>query len=175
MENEIISLLREKKDSGLDLFIKNYSGLIYYIVRNILDNEEEREECLNDIYVKVWDHIDNYEKEKSKFTSWITVISRNTALNYLKKSQREEEEIQEDLVSQYSTEKSVLENERSRELRQAISTLTPEEQHIFYRKYYYLQKTAQIAAELGLTERSVEGRLYRMRKKLQENLGGDFS
>ena len=35
---------------------------------------------------------------------------------------------------------------------------------LFYRKYYYLQPTAQIAAELGMTERAVEGRLYRLKK-----------
>ena len=44
---------------------------------------------------------------------------------------------------------------------------------LFYRKYYYRQPTAQIAAELGLTERAVEGRLYRIRKNLREKLGGE--
>lgn len=45
---------------------------------------------------------------------------------------------------------------------------------LFYRKYYYLQSTARIAAELGLTPRAVEGRLYRIRKGLQNKLGGDL-
>ena len=31
----------------------------------------------------------------------------------------------------------------------------------------------RIAAELGTTPRAVEGRLYRIRKRLQEQLGGD--
>ena len=44
---------------------------------------------------------------------------------------------------------------------------------LFYRKYYYYQSTAQMAAGLGLTERAVEGRLYRIRKRLQKELGGD--
>ena len=44
---------------------------------------------------------------------------------------------------------------------------------LFYRKYYYLQPTDRIAAELGTTPRAVEGRLYRIRKRLQEQLGGD--
>ena len=48
------------------------------------------------------------------------------------------------------------------ELKDAIARLTHEEQHIFYRKYYYLQRTAQITAELGMTERFVEGKLYRL-------------
>lgn len=34
---------------------------------------------------------------------------------------------------------------------------------LVYRKYYYLQSTAQIAAELGLSPRAVEGRLYRLK------------
>ena len=33
---------------------------------------------------------------------------------------------------------------------------------------------AQMAAELCLTERAVEGRLYRLRQKLRQLLGGDF-
>lgn len=39
---------------------------------------------------------------------------------------------------------------------------------------YYYQPTAQIAAELGLAVRAVEGKLYRVRKHLREVLGGVF-
>lgn len=56
----------------------------------------------------------------------------------------------------------------------ALSSLSRRDYLLFYRKYYYLQSTAQIAAELGVTERAVEGRLYRLRKKLQHLLGGEL-
>ncbi|MFR1973743.1 MAG: sigma-70 family RNA polymerase sigma factor [Oscillospiraceae bacterium] len=68
----------------------------------------------------------------------------------------------------------LLQQERSRLLVRAVKSLTDGEQTLFYRKYYYCQSTAQMAAELGLTERGVEGRLYRLRQKLRELLGGDF-
>ena len=55
----------------------------------------------------------------------------------------------------------------------ALRRLPPKDRMLFYRKYYYLQPTAQIAAELGLTERAVEGRLYRLKKQLRKMLGGD--
>ena len=48
-----------------------------------------------------------------------------------------------------------------------------DERELLYRRFYYLQSTAQIAAELGLSERSVEGRIYRLRRKLQKRLGGE--
>jgi RNA polymerase sigma-70 factor (ECF subfamily) len=56
----------------------------------------------------------------------------------------------------------------------AIKALTPAERMLFYRKYYYRQSTEQIAAELGLTRRAVEGRLYRIRQLLRDKLGGVY-
>ena len=44
---------------------------------------------------------------------------------------------------------------------------------LFYRKYYYQQSTAQIACETGMTQRAVEGKLYRLKKNLRETLGGE--
>ena len=52
--------------------------------------------------------------------------------------------------------------------------LSQSELTLFYRKYYYLQSTAQIAAEMGMSERAVEGRLYRIKNKLRKRLGGEL-
>ena len=54
----------------------------------------------------------------------------------------------------------------------ALMQLSFQDRTLFYRKYYYLQPTAQIAAELGMTERAVEGKLYRIKKRLRGRLGG---
>lgn len=175
MDEKIIELLKAQKDEGLRLLDRQYSGLVHYIVGNILENPEDSEECINDIYIKIWNSIASYSPQKGKFTTWLTAVARNTALNYLKyKQHRNHEELEEDAAGTSSLEEEVLRRERAEELKKAIATLSLEEQHLFYRKYYYLQKTAQIAAELGMTERSVEGKLYRLRKKLQQQLGGDF-
>ena len=55
----------------------------------------------------------------------------------------------------------------------ALARLGQIDRALVYRKYYYLLSTAQIAAELGMTERAVEGRLYRLKKRLRTMLGGD--
>ena len=68
----------------------------------------------------------------------------------------------------------LLQKERALRLRQALMTLSERDRRLFYRKYYYLQSTAQLAAELGTTERAVEGKLYRIRKRLQRELGGEM-
>ena len=61
----------------------------------------------------------------------------------------------------------------AREIERALTALPQRDRLLFYRKYYSRQSTAQIAAELGTTERAVEGRLYRIKKALRKALGGD--
>ena len=69
--------------------------------------------------------------------------------------------------------KLIVKKEREDAVREALGRLPVQDRALFYRKYYYLQSTAQIASELGMTERAAEGRLYRIRKKLRECLGGE--
>ena len=71
-------------------------------------------------------------------------------------------------------EEALLLKERREALMRAISRLGIVDRNLFYRKYYYMQSTAQIAAETGTTERAVEGRLHRLRKKLRRELGGEL-
>ena len=58
------------------------------------------------------------------------------------------------------------------ELKDALKSLDKLEAEILLRKYYYMQETRQIGAELGLSERAVEGRLYRIKKKMMKKMGG---
>ena len=71
-------------------------------------------------------------------------------------------------------EEQLLQKERIQALERALNTLSARDRNLVYRKYYYLQTTARMAAELGLTERAVEGKLYRIRRKLQKQLGGEI-
>ena len=69
-------------------------------------------------------------------------------------------------------EDALLRKEAMEELNEALKSLDRLEANILLRKYYYMQSTHQIGAELGLSVRAVEGRLYRIRKKLMKKMGG---
>ena len=96
------------------------------------------------------------------------------ALNRVRKQGSSGEELSSELPSAEPTpEERLLQQERRQALLSALGRLGQKERVLFYRKYYYRQSTAQIAAELGMTERAVEGRLYRIKKALRKALGGD--
>lgn len=174
MEKKIIEMLKESNEDGIHLIQGNYGNMIKYVVENIIQDKEDMEECISDIYLKIWRKINLYDKSKGKLSTWITALARNTALNYVNKKSIPTVELTDTINVPTSPEVALLKKEELRRLKNTIKSLLPEEQQLFYRKYYYLQSTAQIAAEMGKSERSVEGKLYRMRNKLKKKLGGSF-
>lgn len=158
----------------LERLLAEYAGMMAYIVGGILRNAQETEECLGEIRLKLAEGRWTYDPQRGKEAAWLTAVCRNAALDRLRRQKgRREEPLPEDLTTGKGPEDLLLERERAEALQKALLALSPRERQLFYRKYYYLQPTAQLAAELGLTERAVEGKLYRIRKKLQKQLGGE--
>ena len=115
-------------------------------------------------------------KDRGSWTAWLTAVARNTALDYARGQARRHivGQVEEHMPSPEPTpEEAVLLRERQEAVRRALERLPGSHRALFYRKYYYRQSTAQIAAELGLSQRAVEGRLYRLKKRLRTLLGGE--
>ena len=175
-EREIIELLLSRDERGVSELLLYYGPLMRYIIAPILSDARDREDCLNDVVMRVWERIDTFDDLKGSFNSWLTAVTRNAALNRARGDTAADsaEEIPQNIPSTLPTpEEAVLANERKAALARALDKLSPGERKLFYRKYYYMQSTAQIASELGMTERAVEGKLYRLRKRLRETLGGE--
>lgn len=172
----VIHLIRMRDDRGMDELLLHYGPLMRYVISPILPDPLDREECLSEAAMRVWEHIQRFDPEKGSWTAWLTAVTRNAALNRAKKykDHLSTEELSPDLPSPQPTpEEELLRRERQEAVRRALYQLPDRDRRLFYRKYYYFQSTAQIAAELNLTERAVEGRLYRIKKRLRDRLGGD--
>lgn len=174
-ENTVERLLLEKNEQGMDALLLHYGPLMKYIIAPILQNPQDREDCLSEVSMRLWEKIGQFDGEKGSFHAWLTAITRNTALNHARKaSGSSAEELSESTPSpELSPEETLLKKERQEALKTALSRLSYKDRLLFYRKYYYRQSTAQIAAELGMTERAVEGKLYRVKKQLRKSLGGE--
>lgn len=175
-EQDIISLIRQKDEKGIEELLRHYTPLIRYIIGPILHNEQDQDECVNEVAMRVWDKIDMYDSERGSWNAWLTAMTRNTALNKARQNKRFDvtEDIPEETPSLEPTpEEIVLKKERQFAIDSALNKLPKKDRVLFYRKYYYLQPTSQIAAELGMTDRAVEGKLYRAKKRLQKMLGGE--
>ena len=176
-EKEIIQLISDRDETGAKELILHYGPLMRYIIAPILPNPQDQEECRSESTMKVWDKIEHYDSERGNFNTWLTALTRNTALNKARQNKKygDTTAIPEDLPSKEPTpEEVVLHKEKLKAMKRAISGLSDKDRILFYRKYYYRQSTAQIASEMGMTERAVEGKLYRLKIQLRKRLGGEW-
>lgn len=175
-EQEMIAQLLQKDERGMEALLLHYGPLMRYIIAPILPDPQDREECLSEVSMRVWSRVAQFDPARGSWTAWLTAITRNTARNYHRSAQNRPgtQAIPEGTPApDASPEEAILQAERSAAVHNALGRLSPGDRALFYRKYYYLQSTAQIAAELGMTVRAVEGRLYRLKKQLRRMLGGE--
>lgn len=171
---KLVALLQNRDPQGAEALLRHWGPLIRYVIAPILPDVRDREECLSQVAMQVWENIGNFDPQRGSWKTWLTAIARNAALNRARGQGREEPLTPETPSAAPTPEETVLERERMEVLGRALLQLTQEEQALLYRKYYYHQSTAQMAAELGTTERAVEGRLYRIKKRLRREMGGDW-
>ena len=172
----VMELLLQRNEKGMEALLLHYGPLMRYIIAPILQNPQDREDCLSEAAMRVWERIGQFDPARGSWNAWLTAVTRNTALNHARRASRsaQADQIPENAPSPEPTpEEVMLRQERQAAVSAALGRLSAGDRQLFYRKYYYLQSTAQIAAETGLTERAVEGRLYRLKKHLRRLLGGE--
>ena len=175
-EQEMIAQLLQQDERGMEALLLHYGPLMRYIIAPILPDPQDREECLSEVSMRVWSRIAQFDPARGSWNAWLTAITRNTARNYQRSAQHHSgtRSIPAGTPApEASPEEALIQAERRAALHDALGRLSPGDRALFYRKYYYLQSTAQIAAELGMTARAVEGRLYRLKKQLRRMLGGE--
>ena len=174
-QKKLIDDLRQRSDGALEQLRLHCGPLIRYIIAPILPDQRDREEAMNDILMRVWNRIDQYDPKLGSWNGWLSVIARNAAVDRARKLPPVHTELTPEIPAPDSDpEQQLLRRERQQQLREAVASLPTADRSLFYRKYYYRQTTQQIAAECGCTVRAIEGRLYRIKQKLRQKLGGDF-
>lgn len=174
-DRQLMASIAGGDEAALQSLLRRFTPMLRYILRPLLPDERDREECLADISLRIWQGAGSFDGAKGSLNGWLTALTRNAALNRAR-ARRGDDVPLEDIVPHGggSAEDALLRREQRARLRAVIAALPVQERDLFYRKYYYCQSTAQMAAELSLTERAVEGRLYRLRQSLRQQLGGDF-
>ena len=163
----------------IEALLERHGPMMAYVVRGILSDPHEQEECLAQVRARVWERWESYDREKASPATWLTALCRNAAYDRLRTQARQRERagtLDETMADPApGPEEVLLQKERLETLSRLLSAMSAGDRALFYRKYYYLQSTEQMAAELGTTARAVEGRLYRIRKKLQKQMGGELA
>lgn len=163
-------------DSGLNMeeMANLYSSYIYAILKNYINNSEDIEELISDVFMAVWRNYKNLEPSM-KIKPYLIGITKNL----VKKKYRElsKNVLFCDISDFCDLEDAVLnipdiaeESEKSRIILKLLNGLKSEEKQMFVMFYYNSKKVKEIAELLGISKSKVKTTLHRVRKKLKNEL-----
>ncbi len=172
-------LLQQAKQGNNEAFTQIYNETIktaYYVAKRILVDESATEDVLQEAYIAVYQHLDDYKE--GNFQGWVDTIVANRAKNYLRKqnpilfSQMETEdnpivELEEENI-EFRPEEHMDYTETKRLVMEMVDALSPE-QRLSVILFYFEQKSVKEIAEVcECTENTVKSRLNYARQKLKD-------
>lgn len=175
-ENNFVQQLIDRNTKSLDYMVDNYSNLIYKIVFSVLSSCNDHqciEECVNDIFLSIWNNIESFNNTKGSFKSWIIAVSKYKSIDYRRKLMKNSDiECIDDytLSSNDSTESIIISKENKNELLSIIMEMKSIDKQIFIRRYFVQEDINDIAKSLNVTRIVVDNRLSRGRKFLREKI-----
>ena len=165
-DQTIISLLDREPEEGMALLIEEYSGLLWTVCRQYLQNTEDVKECVNEIFSEFYLHRERFDPEKGALKGYLAVIARRCAQRRWRENQR-----WEGAAPQEQEESDPFSRMESKdELEAALAALEPLDEQIVRMKYYGGMTAREIAASLGLPYETVKKRYQRSMKKLLKGL-----
>lgn len=173
-KDNYIRELKLKNIESLNFIIDTYSNLLFKVAYSVLNSREYSEECINDVFMKIWNNADRFDREDEKFKSWICTITKYTAIDMLRKIKKHDNNfsVEDKRISNNSSiEKQIEDKNDLVIIRDEINSMNKKDREIFIRKFYYGEKVNQIAESFGMTENAVNLRILRGRKKLSEKIG----
>ncbi|WP_298020110.1 RNA polymerase sigma factor [uncultured Dysosmobacter sp.] len=177
-DESIIQLYWDRNDQAIRITSEKYGHYCKSIARNILDNDEDAEECVNDTYLNAWNSMPmHWPKQLSTFLGKIT---RNLSFNKYKHNRAEKRGsgeitlVLDELADCVSDTENIEQIIDRRELAKAINSfvrgLSTGKRNLFIRRYWYADPVLKIAADYGMLQGSVSKTLERTRKQLKAYL-----
>ncbi|MFZ1809485.1 MAG: sigma-70 family RNA polymerase sigma factor [Cyclobacteriaceae bacterium] len=80
-EKELVKRLKSKNSASLDYLYDHYSSALYGIISRIIANEDVAEEVLQDVFLKIWNRIEQYDPDKGRLFTWMLNLARNQAID----------------------------------------------------------------------------------------------
>ncbi|MBP5192057.1 MAG: sigma-70 family RNA polymerase sigma factor [Eubacterium sp.] len=186
-EKNFIDELKKHNEDALEFVIKRYGNLLKAEIRKTLYSyPDEQEDCLYDVFMKIWEHIDSFDETRSSFPNWAVALSRYRAIDYLRKHANKNEVSLDGLLengdevltevedkSSDFVEEMEKESEFQDELNKLLSSLSPADRELFIKYYIDEISMEELAESTGKSKDYIYNRLSRGRKKIRERRNRD--
>lgn len=177
-DEQIVGLYWQRSELALFETKEKYGSYCRTVACNILQNQDDAEECVNDTWLRIWNSIP--PQRPAHLRPFLAKITRNLAFDRYKAQTAEKrgsgetalilDELNECVSSGGSAEAQVFARELADSINDFVHTLPRRECSVFVRRYFFAEPIDAIAKKYSLSPNNVMVILSRTRKKLKAHL-----
>lgn len=172
-DRALVSRITSGDMQAFRLLIKQNEKLVVHMIGRLIDRSEDREEICQDVFMKVYEKIRDFNFQ-SRLSTWVGTIAYHHAINHLRKRKIEVSDIPEEesftahFVSDDNPGEALAEKEREEHLLQMIDQLPVQYKTVLTLYHLDDKNYAEIGEITGMPEGTVKSYLFRARAMLKE-------
>ena len=173
-DEDILAMYIERNEYAIVATRSKYYNDIRMVVKRIIFNDEDTEECVNDTYFALWNSV--HKNKPVHFRSYIIEIARRLAYSSLRRKLSKKRSAI--LIELYDTDKAdcfdIIYDIECKEVMNCVRDFLSQQpefnKSVFMMHYYKMVPIKIIAAIYGKNTDQLKMLLYRMRLKLKKYL-----
>ncbi len=171
-EAEWIHALRDGDVKAYSELFDRYGKRLYFFSKGYLKSEEDAEEIVQEVFIKIWNNRKELSVEKS-FESYLFTIAKNGILNTIRKSKSEQAYLN---YAKIHPEKNVLLDEELNFIeldaayKKIVENLSPRRKEIYLLSREQHLSNNEIAEKMNISVKTVENQMTSALSEIRKNL-----
>lgn len=177
-DEALIEAIKEGDKNAAAWLYHRHVDRVHRICYRIVLDPSHVQDCVQEVWLKVFRNIDRFQCTKS-FTGWLNTVTANAAIDYYRKWIKHENHIDSDEINTRVV--SIVENPGEKKLdreliqqriREALESISVNQRTSFILRYFEEIPIVEIAETLGCTEGAVRTHIRRSLLALRAKLAG---
>lgn len=145
------------------------NGKLYALTLKIIPDRELAADALQESYTKIWRHADSYRSDLGGAWAWLCQLTRNTAIDWIRRSERRPESSDDPLIGQLIGDDSGL-WQQHHDLSRCLRKIREEPRTAIVSAYLYGLTHAELAERLQTPLGTLKSWIRRGLKELHQCL-----
>jgi RNA polymerase sigma-70 factor (ECF subfamily) len=159
-EEELVHLLRRQDAASFVYLYDNYAHALNGVILTIISDRGLAGDVLQEVFVKIWRHIDQYDASKGRLFTWMHNVARNSAIDATRRKGWQQSKKNNPLTDDHDgLADNSLPSGVGPELRTSVDVLKEEHKVLVDMSYFQGYTQAEIAKMLGIPLGTVKTRL----------------
>ena len=157
--------------------VKDYSERVYWHVRRFVNNHEDADDLVQEIFLKIWTALPSFRGDAQLFT-WVYRIATNETLNWLRREKVRSAlrftTIDAEMERRIDSDPFFDGDAADRALSKAVAKLPEKQRQVFILRYYDEMPYEQMSEVLGTSVGALKASYHIAQEKVRAALGRDL-